>query len=158
MAHMYEGASAAMRDCGSCHLCCRVFPIPEANKPHVDWCDELVAGSGCVIYPRRPVPCRDFSCLWARGDLIDGEPLGENWRPDIAGFVLSDPAPWALLVTNDLDRPSAWRMEPYQSQIRALAHGAQLRGQFVGVREGERLMLVFAEGEIDIQERLPERV
>jgi hypothetical protein len=133
---------AANRTCGSCHMCCRVFPIPEADKLHTDWCAKLQIGKGCRIYERRPKPCRDFRCLW----LLD-ESLGEEWRPDTAGFVLSDPDPWALLVTNDPDNPQAWRRPPYESRIRAWADEASARGFFAGVREAQTLLLLLGANE-----------
>lgn len=142
-----ETPQPVVRGCGPCQMCCRVFPVPEAGKFNTDRCSRLIVRKGCSVYPDRPQPCRDFFCLWTRDAS-----LGEEWRPDIAGFVLSDPGPWSLLVTNDPDRPDAWRAEPYQPHIRAWAHEAGLRGQFAGVREGKRLMLVFASGEHEISE------
>ncbi len=137
----------AVRPCGPCHLCCRVFAIPEANKPHTDWCDELIGGIGCSSYLQRPAPCRDFFCLWTRD-----ERLGEDWRPDISGFVLSDPAPWAFLATQDPDRHDAWRRAPYRDALHAWARQAERQGQFAGVREGRRLILLSGGHEIVIED------
>jgi hypothetical protein len=123
-------------------MCCRVFPIPEADKPNTDWCANLQIGKGCRIYERRPEPCRAFHCLW----LLD-DSLGEEWRPDIAGFVLSDPDPWALLVTNDPDNPQAWRREPFEARIRTWAEVASARGIFAGVREAQILLLLVGADE-----------
>ena len=128
-------------------MCCRVFPIPEANKPHTDWCANLVHGEGCRIYASRPQPCRDFLCGW-RND----ENLGEEWRPDIAGFVLSDPAPWALLVTNDPDRPLSWRREPYYAAILYWAREASRQGLFASVRESKKLLLLDGVNEVAIND------
>jgi hypothetical protein len=128
-------------------MCCRVFPIPEANKHHADWCAQLERGQGCRIYAQRPAPCRAFHCLWLRD-----ENLSDDWRPDRAGFVLSDPEPWALLVTCDPDQPSAWRREPYQSAIRTWARAAELRAAFTGAREGGRLTLVFADRDVPLED------
>lgn len=142
-----KAARPPVRGCGSCQLCCRVFPVPEAGKLNTQWCRHLIKGTGCAIYEDRPSPCREFFCQWTRD-----EQLGEEWRPDIAGFVLSDPKPWALLVTNDPDRPQAWRQEPYQARIRAWARAAADDFQFAGVREGEKLMFILGDCEIDIDE------
>ena len=147
MAGAGEATLPPVRGCGPCQLCCRVFPVPEAGKMHTHWCDHLVQGAGCRIYETRPAPCREFFCQWTRNAQ-----LGEDWRPDIAGFVLSDPQPWALLVTNDPERPQAWRAEPYHSQIRDWARQAGEQFRFAGVREGEKLMLVLADCEIDIED------
>lgn len=131
------GGGAHGKSCGPCHLCCRVFPIPEAGKLHTDWCPHLDIGKGCLIHGTRPQTCQDFHCLW-----LYNENLPDEWRPDIAGFVLSDPEPWAFLVTNDPHHPRAWRREPYQAQIRTWAEAAGNRGSFAGVREAETLLLL----------------
>ncbi len=142
------------RTCGPCHMCCRVFPIPEAGKLHTQWCAHLERGAGCHIYEARAHPCRAFLCGW-RND----ENLGEAWRPDIAGFVLSDPEPWALLVTCDPDNLDGWRREPYHSNLRLWADEASRRGLFAGVRQGEKLLLLFADCEVELADdgALPER-
>ncbi len=143
-----EGRQASSaRTCGPCHMCCRVFFIPEALKDNIDWCASLDRTRGCRIYETRPAACRDFLCGWRRD-----ENLGEEWRPDIAGFVLSDPDPWAILVTCDPDNPSGWRREPYQSNIRLWARTASSQGLFVGVREGERVSLVLEDHEVPLNE------
>lgn len=126
-------------------MCCRVFPIPEAGKTNTDWCQHLEPGKGCRIYAQRPEPCRKFFCGWRR----DAN-LPEAWRPDVAGFVLSDPEPWAFLVTNDPDHPTAWRREPYCGEIRAWARAAAQRAQFAGVRENEKLLLLDGLSEMEI--------
>lgn len=102
----------------------------------------LTHGEGCSIYESRPARCRDFHCLW-----LGDEDLDEHWRPDRAGFVLSDPAPWGLLVTCDPARPAAWRQERYESHIRQWARQLGARGLFAGVRAGENLILLLGDGE-----------
>ncbi len=137
----------AARTCGPCHMCCRVFPIPEIEKHHTNWCANLERGQGCRIYAERPHTCRNFHCLWIRD-----ENLTEEWRPDHAGFVLSDPEPWGLLVTCDPERPGAWRREPYHSAIRQWARSTAEHAAFTGVREGDRLLLVFEDREVVLEE------
>jgi len=67
-----------------------------------------------------------FSCLW----LLD-EQLGEDWRPDRAGFVLYlDEGGRRMLVHVDPDRPDAWRRQPYANVLgqwaRRTGHGFSL--------------------------------
>ncbi len=133
------------RTCGDCHMCCKVFPIPEADKPHTGWCPHLDLATGCTRYETRPETCRKFFCAW-----LHDKGLCAAWRPDKAGFVLSDPDPWALLVTCDPDHPHIWRREPYESCIRAWADEAGRRGLITGVREGERLCIILRDRDVEV--------
>lgn len=133
------------RTCGDCRLCCKVFPIPEIGKRGESWCPHLDPETGCTIHADRPKPCREFFCLW-RYDAS----LGEEWKPCNAGFVLHDPPPFALLITEDVDNPDAWRREPYQSEFHAFARGLVSNQYFVGYRRGERTMLLLRDGEVEL--------
>jgi Fe-S-cluster containining protein len=42
-------------------------------------------GAGCRIYLNRPAQCRNFACLWLKGDWGDADD-----RPDRLGVVVSD--------------------------------------------------------------------
>lgn len=141
-----QAASGSQRACGDCHLCCRVYPVPEVGKDHTDWCPRLDPAQGCRAYEERPQRCREFSCLWQR------EGLPEDWRPDRAGFVLSDPEPWHFVATCDRDRPQAWRREPFASAIRDWSVDAARQARFGGVREGAKLYIVFEDREVALDE------
>ena len=131
---------------GECHLCCKVFPIPETGKNDDGWCPHLDPATGCSIHADRPKPCREFFCIW-RYDAS----LGDEWKPCNAGFVLHDPAPFELLITEDVDRPDAWRREPYESEFRFWARDIAGRQRFVGVRRGERTVLLLKDGEVELK-------
>jgi hypothetical protein len=137
---------APQRSCGPCHLCCKVYPIDEIDKRGVDWCARLGIGAGCTAYETRPHTCRAFFCLWMRDAS-----LGDEWRPDIAGFVLSDPAPWHVLASVDPARPDAWRRAPYEPALREWGARAMTRASFVGVREGDSILLLTPQGDIVIE-------
>ncbi len=47
------------------------------------WACEHIACHGCRIYDNRPQGCRDFDCLWLRGE-ISGD---ESRRPDRLGVI-----------------------------------------------------------------------
>src|SRR4029450_3980750 len=72
------------RTCGTCTLCCKVYPVvPDLDKPRSVWCPHCVAGKGCGIHVKRPNICRTFFCNW----LLD-EALGPEWKPERCKFVL----------------------------------------------------------------------
>ena len=82
-------AANAKRECGSCTACCEVMIVPELNKPAHKMCQ--YADGGCTMYQDRPPTCKDWNCLWLRGEFRDRD------RPDKIGFV-----PW--LMPNSLLR------------------------------------------------------
>ena len=133
------------RDCGDCHLCCKVFPIPETGKADFAPCPHLDPETGCRDYDARPQACREFACLW----LLDPS-LPEAWKPCEAGFVLHDPAPWALLASVDVDWPDAWRREPYHGQLQAWAREFAQGQHLVGVRTGARMRLLLRDREMEL--------
>ena len=70
------------RSCSGCTACCTVLAVDELRKPMRWACDHL-ACNGCRIYQARPKGCRDFDCLWLRGEIPDDE----SHRPDRLGVV-----------------------------------------------------------------------
>ena len=77
--------------CGTCTACCRVFAIPEMNKPAGKWCEQCDVGKGCKIYETRPSRCVDYECVWlqsrTRGDAA--HQLPDSLRPDRCKVVFS---------------------------------------------------------------------
>jgi hypothetical protein len=122
----YDQPSAAPgRSCGTCSLCCKIMRIDALDKPVGKWCPHVVKGQGCSIYSSRPKECQEFYCLW----LLDGA-LGDEWLPAKSKMVL---APDGNRITAHVDGgwPSAWRSEPYYSQLKqwawnAVEHGGQV--------------------------------
>jgi len=72
------------RECGGCTACCFSLGITEVFSPPFTWCNHCHVGTGCRVYPERPLPCRLFDCLWRAGygRLRD--------RPDKVGFILDE--------------------------------------------------------------------
>lgn len=111
-----------MRACGSCTLCCKLVPVEELGKLAGQRCLHQRHGKGCSIYERRPLSCREWSCMWLTGSE-NGKPLDLS-RPDHAGYVI-DTVPDIVRATNnetgevtqitvlqiwvDPARPEAWR-------------------------------------------------
>lgn len=142
---MTEGVQ---RGCDDCGLCCKLIGVRELEKaPHV-WCRYYRKAHGCSVYADRPEGCAQFACDW----LLD-ERLGEDWRPDRAGFVLHTGEGGALLnVDVDPADPTAWRREPYQSELRLWAS----RGLDVRIWIARRCLRLTPAGEQDMGVQRPE--
>src|SRR5579863_323351 len=74
---------APVRGCDGCTLCCKVFEVPEIEKPQGRWCTHCDVGLGCGIHSERPKQCRDFYC----GYLLEKE-FGEHWKPSESKLVI----------------------------------------------------------------------
>src|SRR5262249_4542455 len=72
------------RECGSCHVGCRVYPIPELDKPAGVPCDYVRSERGCSIYEHRPDVCRTYQCGWKLTNT-----LPDSWRPDLSGYLFN---------------------------------------------------------------------
>ena len=76
--------------CGTCTACCRVYAIPELDKPAGPWCSHCAVGKGCTIYDSRPSLCVEYKCLWLQSRERDPRyHLGEELRPDRSKVVFS---------------------------------------------------------------------
>jgi hypothetical protein len=132
------------RACGECTLCCKLFILPELDKAAGVWCKHRVDGKGCAIHDRRPNSCRVFQCAWTLIPTLD-----ENWRPDIAGFVMTTDD-MRIYVDTDPDSPIAWRREPYYKQLKLWSRRDRLKFLTVIVRAPDRTIMVFPETDIDL--------
>ena len=96
--------------CGNCTACCKVFNIPELDKPAGKWCDHCKIGSGCKIYEERPEICSDFKCLWLESQNHPNEQLSPGLRPDKCKIVFSPTTnPKIISATIDKNYPLAWK-------------------------------------------------
>lgn len=139
------------RACGTCTLCCKVFPVPELAKPAGRWCAHVRQGAGCTIYADRPMTCCEFYCQWRYSD-----DLGPEWKPEISRFVLSIyPGTDSLAVAVDPGSPSAWRSETYLPSLRRWADAALSEGNQVLVFVGARAIAVLPDREVDLGEIRP---
>lgn len=139
------------RSCGSCTLCCKLFPIPELNKPAGKWCQHIAQGRGCGIHLTRPNVCREFDCQW-----INNRELGPEWKPEISKFVLSIyPGANSLNITVDPGVPNAWRQEPYISSFRRWAGAALAQGDQVLVFLGSKVTAILPDREVELGEIRP---
>jgi hypothetical protein len=104
------------RSCGTCAMCCKVYPIEAVNKPAFKLCTKFKPGKGCTIWPERPDTCSRFYCRW----MLD-ERLGPQWKPDVCKFVMSYQTPTQLFITVDPVHKGAWKQEPYYSVLKKQA-------------------------------------
>lgn len=74
-----------MRKCGTCTLCCIVMEVPELDKAAGQDCKNRT-DSGCSIYNDRPIPCREFNCLWKFKKIFKDKDCKK--RPDNIGVVI----------------------------------------------------------------------
>lgn len=116
------------KSCGECGLCCKLLSAPSLGKPPRKWCAHFRRGRGCDIYADRPHECSGFNCGW----LLTPQ-LGDEWRPDRAGFLLHQEA-GRILVEVDPSLPQAWKKPPFEATLREWAAS----GREVLVLIGER--------------------
>jgi hypothetical protein len=135
-----------LRACGTCTLCCKLFPVPPLEKPAGKWCPHVVQGKGCGIHLTRPGMCRDFDCQW-----LQNPDLGPEWKPERSKFVLSIyPGSNSLAVTADPAFPGTWRGEPFLRNLRRWAAEALKGGDQVLVFTGEQVTAILPDREKDL--------
>jgi hypothetical protein len=149
-----EARTVPWRSCGSCSLCCKVFEVEPLNKPQGQWCTHCLKPSGCSIHATRPKICRDFYCGW----MCHAE-LGDEWFPRRCKMVLrqipiTDDERWTRIsVFVDPSSPSAWRREPYFSQLKKWArdgmNGTNHKRQVV-IYIGDRGVVLLPDKEVDL--------
>ncbi len=131
------------RSCGDCTACCVWLRIDELDKPPGVPCRNLAPGGGCGIHPDRPEVCRRFFCHW----MTDPE-LGDDWRPDRAGFLIAaDRGRMRLNVVPDPDRPDAWEAAPWRDTLRGWAMEGFFEGLLVIVSVGGQARAVLPDRE-----------
>jgi hypothetical protein len=137
--------AAPDKACGSCGMCCKVLAIQVLNKPGGTWCGSYRKGAGCGVYETRPAPCQGFHCLW-----LTSEKLGDDWRPDRAGFLMyTDRDGKRLNLVVDPGKPTAWRREPYYQKLKAMSRRA-LDGYELVVCIGDRRIVIFPSEDVDL--------
>lgn len=136
------------RTCGPCSMCCKLFEIGWLDKPKPagKWCHHCTPGKGCAIWQNVPAKCADFFCDWRKNAQ-----LGDDWRPDRAGFVINQSAahlPYEIIV--DPGKPDAWRKEPYYSALRSAARIGVEKQQLIMVLVGARRWFLLPDKDVPI--------
>ncbi len=135
-------SAAPGRACGPCTLCCKVYALPELEKPAGAWCKHCAPGKGCEVHDNPPSPqCGQFFCLW----MTDAT-MPDDWRPDKARFVLSIYPPNGFVYGQvDPGSPGAWRRAPYYDGLRRMAERLLPQRRHVIMFVGEEATLVMPE-------------
>lgn len=133
------------RSCGTCTLCCKLLAIRELEKPRGAWCPHCVPGTGCGIYADRPPSCREFHCAYLTSNM------GEHWFPARSKMVVMYEADdTRLIICVDSSRPTAWREQPYYSEIKRWAQLAARELKQVIVSVGNRSIVILPDEDVDI--------
>lgn len=134
------------RLCGSCTLCCKVLAIGELEKPQNQWCVHCDVGKGCNIYESRPRECSGFFCGYLNWPMAEA-----HWFPASSKMVIvSELEGQRIAIHVDPSRPSAWREEPFYSDIKEWAvHAAPDMVQVV-VCIKNRAIVVLPDEDVDL--------
>lgn len=111
--------------CGECRQCCKTLYINEdtLTKPSHTWCMHADEEVGCMVYWKRPSPCKAFACIWLKSQSTDA-PLSPELRPDRTKVVLTEDTsayigeavdPELIEVHVDAAHPEALEQEPIKS-------------------------------------------
>jgi hypothetical protein len=135
------------RSCGSCSLCCKLLRIDEFSKPEGKWCAHCAPGrGGCTIYGNRPIECRNFYCAW-----LTATDVGPEWKPLTCKMVLyAEGDGNRIAIHVDPSNPTAWRQEPFYSQLRERAVHAAEASQQVVVYIKNRVIVLLPDKEVDL--------
>jgi hypothetical protein len=139
------------RACGTCTMCCKVFVIPELEKPAGTWCMHVRQGAGCSIHAARPDRCRRFFCLW----MTSKEPLPPEMKPERSKFVLTTSPHGFLYVQVDPGSPQAWRRSPYHGILRRWARDNLKKGRHVVVFVNDVATLVMPDQDVPLGKMNP---
>jgi hypothetical protein len=143
---MAPAAIVTGRACGTCTLCCKVMRIAALDKPAGEWCGHCTVGAGCSIHGRHPAECAGFHCAY-----LTSPALSEAWRPARSKLVVaSEFGGMRLGIHVDPARPSAWREEPYYSQIKQWARGGAASLMQVVVWVRNRAIVVLPDQDLDL--------
>jgi hypothetical protein len=137
--------------CGSCTACCRVFAIPDFNKPAGKWCEHCNVGKGCKIYETRPDICATFECLWLQSQTRENkhEHMRPEMRPDKCKVVFSPTTNDKIMSATTMPgSPMAWRRPDVRRAIDIMVQGGFR--VVVGRPESTTKIMVTKKGEQEI--------
>ena len=139
------------RECGSCTLCCKVYNIPEINKPAGKWCTHCKPGKGCTIHNALPEQCAAFNCMWRTEASMD-----RHWKPDQSKMVVTiSPVNGFINVQVDASAPQAWRKQPYYGQLHQWARNNLQKGIYVIVFVNQMATLIMPDQDVPIGPMMP---
>lgn len=119
------------RSCGTCTMCCKLYPVPVMDKPQNVWCRECKPGKGCGIWESRPQFCRDFHCHY----ILDAQ-VGEDWKPEVSKFIMNFQSNNTMWIKVDPAHKTAWKKEPYYSVLKRWSADFIAAGGYLLVDDG----------------------
>ena len=139
------------RSCGTCTLCCKVFPVPDLAKPAGKWCQHCQPGKGCRIHETRPQVCRKFFCGW-----MVSPGLGPEWKPErckvIVQLLAVDDIFWFNAFVDE-GYPAAWQRPEVYNRLKQIASGNAAVGNklklVVRVHIGKRQIVILPDRDVD---------
>lgn len=145
--------------CGTCTACCRVFDIPQLEKPAGEWCHNCAIGKGCKVYETRPTVCVEFECLWLQSQQRSdpGEALPLALRPDKCKVVFgpsTDPNVMAALTMPGT--PTAWRRKDVRALIDLLVRNNNDYAVVCGAPRSTRRTHISRNGEKEVRMTEPD--
>jgi hypothetical protein len=136
----------AVRACGTCTMCCKVFRIEDLAKPAGKWCPHCAIGAGCKIYETRPQQCRAFDCVW-----IQDPSMPDSWKPEHTKIVFSVwPATGFIYGQVDPGAPAAWQKEPLLTRLRAWSEKLLQERRHLLIFVGSNATLIMPPGPVPI--------
>lgn len=134
-----------LRACGSCMLCCKLFPVNYFDKPAGKWCVHARPGTGCSIHEARPNVCRAFQC-----EYTTNADFAPNWQPDKAKFFIYRSHANQYMIMVDPGAPHAWKHPDYYPGIKRTAAAYLDAGVIVVVAAGSRRIVVLPDRDEDL--------
>ncbi len=131
------------KSCGSCTMCCKVYPVPVLSKPAGQWCKHCKPGQGCGIWLERPEFCRDFYCRY----MVDPA-LGPEWKPDTAKFVMNYQPNGTFAISLDPGHRMAWKREPYYAQLKRMSGVLLEQGIVMYVEDRPNLIIITPDDDV----------
>ena len=138
-------AVKVLRACGSCMLCCKLFPVKYFDKPAGKWCVHAKPGTGCSIHTERPTVCRAFQCEWTTNPGVD-----VSWQPDKTKFFIYRARQNQYMIMVDPGAPHAWKDMKYYPAIKQIAAELTEAGGIVMVSIGTRRIVVLPDRDEDL--------
>lgn len=120
--------------------------ISELEKPQGRWCPKCEIGKGCQIYGDRPDECATFYCGYLTWPMAD-----QKWFPaNCKMIIVSELEGKRIAVHVDPGRPTAWRSEPFYSEIKAWATHAANDMMQVVVCIATRAIVILPDDDVDL--------
>ena len=138
------------RLCGDCTLCCKLMYVGDINKAAGKWCPDCKPGVGCSRYEDRPASCKGFYCDWRLN-----KNLPDYWKPTISKIVFvknfQDDGKMSNVLFVDDGYPTAWKKEPYYSEIKRNAARYLEQGVFTYVKTSRgKALLILPQKEVEV--------